>query len=54
MKTNFEIAQEINTLAKKQYGTNDHTYAWGCAQALLTAEQLELILGMLKEKEVSQ
>jgi hypothetical protein len=54
MKTNFEIAQEINTLAKKHYGTNDHTYAWGCAQALLTAQQLELILGMLKEKEVSQ
>ena len=51
MKTNFEIAQEINTLAKKHYGDNDLAFAWGCAQALLTATQLDLILGMLKEKE---
>jgi hypothetical protein len=54
MKTNFEIVQEINTLAKKQYGDNNLAYAWGCAQALLTAKQLEFILEMLKEKEVSQ
>ena len=53
MKTNYEITQEINTLAKKHYGLMDHTFAWGCAQALLTVEQLELILGILKEKEVA-
>lgn len=51
MKTNFEIAQEINTLAKKHYGEMDLAFAWGCAQGLLTAKQLELILGILKEKE---
>jgi hypothetical protein len=53
MKTNFEIAQEINTLAKKHYGESSLAYAWGCAQALLTTNQLELILGILKEKEVA-
>jgi hypothetical protein len=53
MITNFEIAQEINTLAKKQYGESDFAFTWGCAQALLTTEQLNLILGMLKEKEVA-
>lgn len=53
MKTNFEIAQEINTLAKKHYGEQDLAFAWGCAQALLTTKQLELILGILKEKEVA-
>jgi hypothetical protein len=53
MKTNFEISQEINTLAKKHYGENDFAFTWGCAQALLSAHQLELILGMLKEKEVA-
>jgi hypothetical protein len=51
MKTNFEIAQEINTLAKKHYGESDFAFTWGCAQALLTIQQLELILGMLKDKE---
>ena len=61
MKTNFEIAQQINTLAKKHYGDMDLAWSWGCAQALLTAQQLELILGMLQEnrdtlqeKEASQ
>jgi hypothetical protein len=54
MKTNFEITQEINTLAKKHYGEQDLAFAWGCAQALLTTKQLELILGILKDKEVSQ
>jgi hypothetical protein len=53
MITNFEIAQEINTLAKKHYGEHDFAFTWGCAQALLTTEQLDLILGMLKEKEVA-
>ena len=54
MKTNYEITQEINTLAKKHYGEMDLAFAWGSAQALLTTQQLELILGILKEKEVSQ
>ena len=53
MKTNFDITQEINTRAKKYYGDTDLAFAWGCAQALLTTQQLELILGILKDKEVS-
>jgi hypothetical protein len=53
MKTNFEITQEINTLAKKHYGDMDLAFAWGCAQALLSASQLELILGILQEKEAN-
>ena len=53
MKTNFEIAQEINTLAKKHYGEQDLAYVWGCAQALLSVSQLDLILGILKEKETN-
>ena len=53
MKTNFEITQEINTLAKKHYGEQDLAFAWGCAQALLTVNQLELILGILKDKETN-
>lgn len=51
MKTNFEITQEINSLAQKHYGEQHLAFAWGCAQALLTTKQLELILGILKEKE---
>lgn len=51
MKTNFEISQEINALAKKHYGEHDFAFTWGCAQALLTVQQLELILGIIKEKE---
>ena len=54
MKSTFEIAQEINTLAKKHYGDMDLAFAWGCAQALLSTNQLQLILGILKEKEDSQ
>ena len=53
MKTNFEIAQEINTLAKKHYGDMDLAFAWGCAQALLSVPQLEIILNILKEKETN-
>lgn len=55
MKTNFEIAQEINTLANKHYKDNAMalSFAWGCAQSLLTVTQLELILDMLKEKEIN-
>ena len=54
MKTNFEISQQINTLAKKHYGDMDLAWSWGCAQALLTTPQLELILGILLEKEPEQ
>ena len=54
MKTNFEITQEINTLAKKHYGAMDLAFMWGCAQALLSTSQLDIILGILKDKEVSQ
>jgi hypothetical protein len=53
MKTNFEITQEINTLAKKHYGEQDLAWMWGCAQALLSVSQLDLILGILKEKETN-
>jgi hypothetical protein len=53
MITNFEITQEINTLAKKHYGEQDLAFAWGCAQALLTTQQLNLILDILKDKETN-
>jgi len=53
MTSNFELVQEINPLAKKHYGEMDLAFLWGCSQALLTAQQLDLILGMLKEKEVA-
>ena len=52
MKTNYEITQEIGILSKKHYGDMSLAWSWGCASALLTVQQLELILGMLKEKEV--
>ncbi len=51
MKTNFEIVQEITPLAKKHYGEMDLAFLWGSAQALLSVKQLELILGILKDKE---
>ena len=54
MKSNFEITQEVNALAKKHYGEQDLAFVWGCAQALLTTKQLELILGILLEKEPEQ
>lgn len=52
MKSNFEIAQEINTLAKAHYKDSAMAlaFSWGCAQALLTATQLDLILTQIKEK----
>jgi hypothetical protein len=53
MITNFEITQEINSLAKKHYQEMDLAFMWGCAQALLTTKQLELILGILKDKEAN-
>jgi hypothetical protein len=53
MKSNFEITQEINALAKKHYQDMDLAFMWGCAQALLTTSQLDLILGILKDKEVN-
>ena len=54
MKTNNEVIAEINSLAKKHYGDVSLAWSWGCATALLTVNQLELILGILKDKEVSQ
>jgi hypothetical protein len=53
MKTNYDITQEINTLAKKHYGDMDLAWMWGCAQALLNESQLNIILGILKEKETN-
>jgi len=52
MKTNFEIAQEINATANEYYNDMSMSvaFAWGCAQSLLTAEQLELILTIAKSK----
>ena len=54
MKTNNEVIAEINSLAKKHYGDVSLAWSWGCATALLTVNQLELILGILKDKEVNQ
>ena len=54
MITNNEIIAEINTLSKKQHGDMYLAWSWGCATALLTTKQLELILGILKDKEVSE
>jgi hypothetical protein len=53
MITNNEVIAEINSLAKKHYGEQYLAWSWGCAQALLTTKQLELILGILKEKETN-
>jgi hypothetical protein len=52
MKTNYEIIQEINTLAKNYYNDNalSLAFAWGCAQSLLSTEQLEIILRVIKEQ----
>ena len=51
MVSNNEVIAEINTLAKKHYDDMALAWSWGCAQALLTTQQLELILGILKDKE---
>lgn len=53
MKTNFEVTQEITELAKKHYGDMDLAFKWGCAQALLSVEQLQIILNILKDKETN-
>jgi len=53
MKSNNEIIAEINTLAKKHYDDMALAWSWGCAQALLTTQQLNLILDILKEKETN-
>ena len=53
MKTNFELTQEISTLAKKHYGAMDLAFTWGCAQALLSVEQLQIILNILQDKETN-
>lgn len=51
MNTNFEMIQQINTLAKKQYGDHASAFAWGAAQSFLSAKDLEIILSILREKE---
>jgi hypothetical protein len=51
MKTNFEIVDEIESLAKKQQKQYDGVWLWGCASSLLTTQQLEIILSILKDKE---
>lgn len=53
MKSNNEVIAEINSLAKKHYDDMALAWSWGCATALLTTKQLELILDILKEKEVA-
>ena len=53
MISNNEVIAEINTLAKKQHGDMYLAWSWGCATALLTTQQLELILGILKDKETN-
>ena len=52
MISNNEIIAEINSLAKVHYDDVALAWTWGCAQALLSVSQLELILDILKEKEV--
>jgi hypothetical protein len=53
MNTKFDIAQEINTLANEHYGDSAMAlaFAWGSARALLTDEQLEIILTLAKDLE---
>ena len=53
MISNNEVIAEINTLAKKHYGDMDLAFAWGCAQALLSVEHLQVILNILKDKEAN-
>ena len=53
MISNNEVIAEINSLAKTHYGDVSLAWSWGCASALLTTEQLQLILGILKDKETN-
>ena len=53
MISNNEVIAEINSLAKKHHGDMSLAWSWGCATALLTTKQLELILGILKDKETN-
>ena len=53
MKTNFDTVEEINTLANKHYKDSALAlaFAWGSASALLTTQQLEIILTLAKDLE---
>ena len=53
MMTNYDIAQEIKTLANEHYGDSAMAlaFAWGSAQGLLTTEQLKIILTLAKDLE---
>jgi hypothetical protein len=53
MISNNEVIAEINSLAKTHYDDMALAWTWGCAQALLTTQQLNLILDILKEKETN-
>jgi hypothetical protein len=53
MISNNEVIAEINSLAKTHYGDMSLAWSWGCATALLKTEHLELILGILKDKEAN-
>jgi hypothetical protein len=53
MISNNEVIAEINSLAKEHYGDVALAWSWGCATALLTTQQLELILDILKDKETN-
>jgi hypothetical protein len=53
MISNNEVIAEINSLAKEQYGDVALAWSWGCATALLTTQQLQLILDILKDKETN-
>jgi hypothetical protein len=46
-----ELLNEIKELANKKYG-NELSYVglWGCASALLTIEQLEIIKSVMENK----
>jgi hypothetical protein len=55
MINNDSIIQEINTLSKNYYKDNALAlaFAWGCAQSLLSTEQLEIILRVIREQETN-
>jgi len=46
-----EIIEQIKNLSKEYYGDQNYAALWGCSQALLTNEQLEIILSVVKSNE---
>ena len=49
--TNYEIIEQIKNLSKEYYGDHNYAALWGMSQALLTNEQLEIILSVVKSNE---